>query len=209
MASLSDSAAEPEFTQQYAAMGEPELLALATSYDSLIEPAQTALRAEFARRNLEPPLVEEPPEVSSRNLIVVRRYRDLSEAIVARTVLESAGIFCFLRDENLIRLDWQLSNFIGGLALQVGAQDREQAEELLSQSTPETIAFDAEDTYQQPHCPRCGSMEVVFETPNRGAALASLFVLSLPVPLGLVHWHCNTCDSRWTDGGESPDGNLT
>jgi hypothetical protein len=111
---------EPEdIAEGYSKMVEGELLRLARSYDSLTDTAQAALRAEFSRRDLEPPFIEDEEEPEPRNLVTLRRYRDLSEAIVARTLLESAGIYVFLRDENLVRLDWQMSNLIGGIRLQV------------------------------------------------------------------------------------------
>src|ERR1700685_1863096 len=106
----------------YSNMVDGELLRLARSYDSLTDSAQAALRAEFSRRDLEPPFIEDEEEPEPRNLVTLRRYRDLSEAIVARTLLESAGIYVFLRDENLVRLDWQGSKLIGGIRLQGGAQ---------------------------------------------------------------------------------------
>jgi hypothetical protein len=127
------SGAERGFTEEYGRMGELELLNLAAAYDTLVEPAQDALRAEFARRGMEPPLIIEPDVPESRRLVTVRRYRDLSEAMVARGVLESAGIFCFLRDENVVRMDWFYSNAVGGVGLQVDADDADEATKLLNQ----------------------------------------------------------------------------
>jgi hypothetical protein len=49
-----------DLAAQYAQMSETELMKMARLYDGLLEVAQVALRAEFARRGLEPPLVEEP-----------------------------------------------------------------------------------------------------------------------------------------------------
>jgi hypothetical protein len=50
----------------------------ARSYDGLLEIAQVALRAEFARRGLELPLVEEPEEPEFRRLVtVLHRYLTL------------------------------------------------------------------------------------------------------------------------------------
>ena len=80
------------FAAQYAQMSETELLELAQSYDGMLEIAQEALRAEFARRGLEPPLVEEPDELEFRRIVTVRRYRDLMDAFLGRSLLESAGI---------------------------------------------------------------------------------------------------------------------
>jgi hypothetical protein len=134
------------FANEYSPMSDAELLSLAASYDSLVGPAQDALRAEFARRGMEPPIVEDEgwDEATSRRLVTVQRYRDVSEAIVARSVVESAGIFCFLRDENLVRLDWQVSNFIGGLSLQVSPEDAEAAIALLNQPMPESIEYETQ-----------------------------------------------------------------
>jgi len=190
-----------ELAQTYAAMSELDLTAIARSYDSLTEDAQTALRAEFSRRKLDPPTIEEieTPEAISRTLITIHRYRDLSEAIVARSLLESAGIRAYLRDENLVRLEWQISNFIGGIRLQVEAADEASAIEILNQPIPDTVPFDEQTDFAQPLCPRCGSKDITFEGSSRGAALASLYLLSLPLPLGGESWLCNDCGARWED----------
>lgn len=190
----------------YARLTEPELMHLARDYDSLTEPAQAALRDEFARRHLQPPLIQENDRATSRRLITVRRYRDLSEAIVARSLLESAGIVVYLRDENLIRLDWQISNFIGGLRLQVEDKDESAALELLAQPVPEEIHFSALAGYEQPRCPVCDSLDITFEGPGRGAALASLYLLAIPLAPGPETWLCATCGARWQDPDTSTTG---
>ena len=186
---------------RYAGMNEPELMKLARSYDSLTPDAQSAIRAEFARRALEPPIVEETlePLPELRSLVTIRRFRDLSEAIVARTLLESAGIPVFLRDENLVRLDWQVSNFIGGIRLQVDRENEQGALELLQQPVPKSISFEAGQEFPQPHCPNCGSVDITFNGASRGAALASVSILSLPLPSGPETWSCNTCGVRWEE----------
>ena len=197
------SLGDNSWASRYAAMNQEELLALARDYDSLNDDAQAALRAEFAVRGMEAPLVEDPDQLAEE-LVTIRRYRDLSEAIVARSLLESAGIRVELRDENLIRLDWQVSNFIGGIRLQVEPEDAATATELLDQPVPETIPFagpfDASDPeFQQPHCPRCGSLEITFEGASRGAALTSLYVLGIPMPTGAKSWFCANCGNRWEE----------
>ncbi len=200
------SHSEPPF-ERLARLSQTELLSLARSYDSLTEPAQSALRAEFARRNLEPPLIDDPePEAASRTLVTVRRYRDLSEAIVARSLLESAGITVYLRDENTIRLDWQISNFIGGLRLQVEDSDQSAALEILAQPIPEEITFGPLAGFEQPHCPVCDSIDITFEGASRAAALASLYVLGVPLPPGRETWLCNVCSARWEDADSLPTG---
>lgn len=184
-------------------LDEPELQELARSYDSLTGPAQDALRAAFARRNLTPDSIGETNDSPvHRQFVTVRRYRDLSEAIVARSLLESAGISVYLRDENLIRLDWPMSNVIGGIRLQVDASDDLSASEFLAQPIPDTIPFDGSAEYSQPRCPRCQSTDITFEGSSRKAALAGLYIASLPLPLGSKMWLCGNCRFRWEDGEE-------
>lgn len=187
------------FKALYATLGEADLLSVARDYDSLTEPAQAALRHEFARRNLEPPLIDEEVLASSRKLVTIRRYRDLSEAIVARSCVESAGISVYLQNENLVRLDWQISNFIGGLRLQVEDRDEAAAREILAQPIPEEIQFGVQADFEQPHCPICGSIDITFEGASRAAALASLYVLAMPLPPGRETWLCSNCGHRWED----------
>lgn len=105
-----------ELADNYGQMSNEELLEVGQDYDALTAQAQEALRSEFARRKMEPPIIEprEKPQPASQDLVTVRRYRDLSEAIVARSLLESAGIDAILRDENMVRMEWQISNFLGG-----------------------------------------------------------------------------------------------
>jgi hypothetical protein len=133
-------------------------------------------------------------------LITIRRYRDLSEAIVARSLLESCGIDASLGDENLVRLAWQLSNLIGGIALQVEAEDEAEAIEVLDSPIPESFNYGDESLpYTQPHCPRCDSTDITFQGASRTAALMSLYALSLPLPPGHETWICNNCECRWEE----------
>ena len=110
----------------YAGMTDGELQRLARNAESLTELACDALEDEMDRRHLEFPdgAAPEPRhELEMRELVTVRQFRDLPEALLAKGCLESAGIECSLADENLVRLDWFISNFIGGIKLKVRAQD--------------------------------------------------------------------------------------
>jgi hypothetical protein len=88
--------------------------------------------------NVEQPVAElEKPAVRTEGKpVVLRRYRDITEAMVDRTVLESAGIRCFLYDDNLIRLDWFVSNAIGGAKLAVSENDAAEAAQILEEARP-------------------------------------------------------------------------
>jgi predicted RNA-binding Zn-ribbon protein involved in translation (DUF1610 family) len=187
-----------DLAAQYAQMSETELMELARSYDGLLEVAQVALRAEFARRGLEPPLVEEPEEWDLRRLVTVRRYRDLAEAYVGRSLLESAGIPAWIADEHLVRMDWFYSNLIGGMRLQVDECDEAAAREILEQGVPGTITYGPEEAYVQPTCPKCGSAEITLGGgTERGRSLVALYLLAIPVPPREAAWLCEECGARW------------
>jgi len=208
---------------RYGQMSESELMDLARKYDELAEPAQAILRAEFSRRSLEPPLIEDPgidvPE--GRTLVTIRTYRDLPEAFIARSVLEDAGIECFLQDENTVRMEWLWSTVIGGARLQVAVEDEAAATEILSQPIPASFAVDSGADFEQPACPKCGSLNV--EKNDRGrkiAATSAMFltaffpiVVALPAlaaQRSMYHshvWKCSTCGCLWQYEGEpEPDG---
>src|ERR1700744_4790563 len=72
--------------------------------------------------------MQEEPE-----LITIERYRDPLEADLARTRLDSAGITCFLVGENAAVL---YGNGLGGLQLQVSAQDEVDARTILNDPGP-------------------------------------------------------------------------
>jgi hypothetical protein len=201
--------APEDLAARYAGMNEVELLELAQQYDSLTEAAQSTLRTEFAKRKLEPPVLEDRPESGHpayRALTTVRRYRDLSEAIVARSLLESAGIAAWIRDENVARMEWQYSNLLGGVRLQVETGDAEGALEVLNQPIPEAVPFEEQAEFIQPRCPRCGSIDISFLGPDRRAALAAVTLLHLPLPSGGESWLCDACGSRWQ--GVDEDGSA-
>lgn len=176
-----------DFPSRYAAMSETELMELARAYDSLVEPAQAALRAEFARRNLEPPLLDEPETIEPRDLVTIERFRDLPAADLARGLLDAAGIPAWVQDDHLVRMDWFYSNAIGGLRLQVERADAEAAREILDQPMPKTIELSDGGAFAQPQCPKCGSIEIGTENFSRGTL-----------------WLCNACGARWKEIGDPP-----
>ena len=93
------------------------------------------LEDELDRRKLEVPEPESSPEPilpAMRHLVVLRRFRDVPEALLAKGRLEASGIECFLADENMVRMDWFISNLLGGVKLLVQAADFSKASEILN-----------------------------------------------------------------------------
>jgi hypothetical protein len=72
---------------------------------------------------------------STPELVTIRQFGDMTEALLAKGCLESAGIECFLTDLNVTRLEWPLSR---GMRLQVNVNDAEAAAALLDQSASDT-----------------------------------------------------------------------
>lgn len=187
----------------YAGMTDGELQRLAGSADSLTDVAWDALEDEMERRHLECP-GESPDdrasrlEVEIRELVTVRQFRDLPEALLAKGSLESAGIECFLADENLVRLDWFISNFIGGVKLNVKVADVESARAILDDPILEGLYVQGVGLYEQPRCPKCQSLDVNFQELDRPIAYMSAF-LRLPMPVQREGWRCHGCDAEWAD----------
>ena len=126
--------------QAYADMSEVELEKLADAAWSLTEPAREVLKTELSRRKLGITLNDSAPKREEpTKIVILRRYTSAPEALVAKSVLDSADIECFLRDENMIRMDWFWSNALGGVKLCVRDEDAEEAAALLEQAHPETF----------------------------------------------------------------------
>jgi hypothetical protein len=195
----------------------------------LTDVAREVLRAELGRRGLntelleaaqvpatvpvKPPTAPQPiktrpaelpawldPDLGLRELVTLRRFRDMPEALLAKGCLESAGIGSCLVDDNMVRLDWFWSNLVGGIKLQVDPKDLDVAEEILNQPIPDGFDVTGVGEYQQPHCPKCQSLDVTFQELNRPISYATAW-LGVPVPVYRRAWRCHSCDSEWEDVG--------
>ena len=127
-------------------MSDGELLKLAAEPWALSETAWEALEDELDQRNLEIPEPLEPSAAKlpeKRELVLLRRFRDIPEALLAKGRLEASGIECFLADENMVRMDWFISNFLGGVKLLVQPEDFSEASRALNDPLP---AEEAEET---------------------------------------------------------------
>ncbi len=114
-------------------MSEAELARLANDQRSLTEDALGVLESEFLRRGLEFERQNLAPVADAEDvkLVALRRFRDLPGALVAEGLLDSAGIKCFLSDENTVRMDWLWSNALGGVRLWVREDDLTESAALL------------------------------------------------------------------------------
>lgn len=128
--------------QFYASLTDGELQQIAREAESLTDEARVALRREMSSRRMPTEVADQEdssrpsghPEM--RDLLTIRQFRDLPEALLAKSVLDSAGIECFLGDDNLIRMDWLWSNLLGGIKLRVRQEDALVASRLLEGGEP-------------------------------------------------------------------------
>lgn len=141
----------------------------------------------------------------SEQLVTVARYRDLPEALLAQGMLQAAGIPCELADDNIVRMSWFWSNYVGGVRLQVDRDEMEDAIEVLaSPIPPELPGTDEADQYHQPACPKCGSLDISHDTHNQWVSLAVLWAIALPVPLPQAKsWRCWDCGTHWSEEAET------
>jgi hypothetical protein len=111
----------------YSQQMDGELEKVAVQAYELTDLAREALRAEMARRGLSAALVENAPmtpapstlpgdpppdeqpvealpegEFEMREMVTIRKFRDLPEALFAKGSLESAGIECAMVDDNMV-----------------------------------------------------------------------------------------------------------
>jgi hypothetical protein len=186
----------------YAHMSEGELREIANNAASLTDIARQALLEEMGKRGLEIPLPESVAvrRFETRDMVAVRQFRDLPEALLARGMLDSAGIECFLFDENMVRMDWFISNLLGGIRLKVNKDDVEEALTLLSGPIPQGFDVEGLGKYEQPQCPRCGSFDTAHHAGlDERLALPALWVAALPIPVVRNEWKCQSCDAKWLD----------
>lgn len=197
-------------TELYAGMADGELQKLASESASLTDMAWAILEDELDHRGLlddsdsEPPVQEGLPaaEAGFQNWMTVREFRDLPEALLAQGCLQSAGIECTLGDANLVRMDWFYSNVVGGIKLRVKPEDAKVALDILKQPIPPGFNVEGVGIYEQPKCPKCGSLDVAFEGLDRPVAYASLFI-RVPLPIHNKGWQCHSCQYEWP--GENPE----
>ncbi len=186
----------------YAGMSDAELLRVAEDPALLTDAALDAIEDEAERRGLEIDFEDAgattKPEFSQ--LVVIRKFRDLPEAWLAKGALDAAGMESHLLDENMVRLDWFYSNAIGGIRLCVREHDAARALEVLNHP-PESFALEDDPRiaeYEAPRCPQCGSRDVQVAGSNTAAAWVTMWA-GVPIPLRTRRWKCHACGERWQE----------
>lgn len=187
---------------EYARKTDAELKGLADAGSSLTDIAREVLRAEITRRGLSISVLDEVPSPSPAPvplLPIVRVYRDLPDALIAQSILDSAGIECFLFDENIVRLNWLWSYAVHGIQLRVADEDAADAAQLLDQPRLESFQVGGVGTWVEPRCPNCQSFDISFRPLIKLVAYGLLF-FQLTVPAKRPAWRCASCRHEWWTG---------
>jgi DNA-directed RNA polymerase subunit M/transcription elongation factor TFIIS len=216
---------------RYAAMSDLELLKVGRNPAALTDWAFEALREEVAKRGVawegsglplpsqmgrsetrvDSPLPSSTGRADANDApgnipVVIRQYRDMPAALTDRMILETAGIDCYLYDENMVRLDWLYSNLLGGLKLVVRQGDAEDAEKALSGATNEKFEVDGVGEYEQERCPDCGSMDVSYNELKKRIAGAGLLLFQIPIAMHQAGWNCHNCGHIWNPAEAAKPG---
>jgi len=141
-------------------------------------------------------------------LVTLRTFDNYVTAHIVKSKLEAEGIHCVLKDENTITLQWHIGNAIGGIKLQVPADQVHIADHILqeteqeAQQQSETIGFwDDEDMDQlDPNnriCIHCGSRNTRKEDYSKKPTMLTWLLLGFPLFFKSDKWHCFHCGAKF------------
>ena len=130
--------------------------------------------------------------------ITVASYSRPVEAHLARTRLEADGITCVVSDEYLVRVDWLLSNAVGGVKLMVPSWEADRAKEIL-RPRPRLVVVAGAGSEEEMICPRCHCDDVYFTRFSRRMEAMSVLLLGFIVPWRKRRWACKECGYEWKE----------
>jgi hypothetical protein len=125
---------EEDFRKRYAELSDDGLLSI--DREELVDAARRCYDEELARRGLQYNDGEEREGVEDE-FVVAATFLFPDEAGVARSLLRSADILCYLENEHTLSAVWTWSCALGWLRLMVPASLREEVQEILSTRSSE------------------------------------------------------------------------
>ncbi|HEX4424482.1 MAG TPA: hypothetical protein VH079_03715 [Terriglobales bacterium] len=194
--------------ERYALMTADELQAVADCGYELTEIARQMLYSEIRQRGfdirikLKPDTPEEPVidvsadgfDPASLDLVDTGRVWTREDAIRTKRILNSAGIPCYLGQNNLEHAITFNINFDKGVPVKVRYIDRFRAFQTLNECLPpdpeESLPFTGRDL----QCPKCHSADIVFLNLESEKGAHSDLESTL-------HWSCDVCGHKWKDEG--------
>ena len=132
------------------------------------------------------------------NWVTVAAFSRPVEAHLARTQLEAEGLTCVVSDEYLVRVDWFLSNAVGGVTLMVPVWDAERAKDIL-RPKPRLVVVAGAGSEEEMICPRCHCADVYYTRYNRRMSWLFILLLGFLIPWRDRRWTCKECGYTWKD----------
>jgi hypothetical protein len=128
-------------------------------------------------------------------LKTIASYRDLPLAELAKSKLESEGIYCFLANKNHVGINWLSSFALGGVKVQVQIEDVQTALMILNKDqSSELTEMEKEFPPLVPNdfCVKCGASNIVLVNGARRAGALSL-LLGFPFIFLRKRYKCKDC----------------
>ncbi|MDE1464690.1 putative signal transducing protein [Spartinivicinus poritis] len=130
----------------------------------------------------------------NKQLVTVGSYTDAIQAHLVRGKLEAEGIFATVAHEHHIWANWFLSIALGGVKVQVPADQAEQAKQILADLASGQYAI--EDEFKI-HCPKCNSVQVEEQRTRWKIAFLGLSIFHIPLPYRRGKLKCRDCGNNW------------
>jgi len=124
-------------------------------------------------------------------LVTIGTYTTSADAYIVKGLLESAGVTCYIFDENM---NFMYSQAVGGIKLKVPSSQRILAIEILSQNQKSVSEELSEEKYE---CPRCGSLETEYKKSSIIISFLASLLFAIPVPPVKKKLKCKVCGFGW------------
>jgi hypothetical protein len=134
------------------------------------------------------------------DLVTIAEFDLLADACLARTMLESAGLYCFLANENLVGVHPVYTSCVGGVQLRVREEDLEDALAVLRGSEAPPDLQNSPDSEDVLTCPLCRSADIERAGNSlfgNALALMSFSLLVAPIPYWGKRNRCKHCGHKW------------
>ncbi len=130
-------------------------------------------------------------------MITLTKVSYIHEADMICMKLTEAGIENFIADEALTFINPLYSGALGGIRIQIDANDLEEARAVIGDEQPvETGIF---------QCPKCASDSIEYENISKRSAFLSLLLINMPLTWKKRTCTCRNCGHRWKDKQPHPE----
>jgi hypothetical protein len=119
------------------------------------------------------------------------------EAHLAKSRLESEGITVSLADEHTVGMNWLYSNAVGGVKVQVAAEDFTRAQQILQSEVDQDLQEGSTDPTIA--CPACDSSPVDYVQTGKRLTYLSWLLLGFPILFLRTKLRCRQCGCTWKE----------